>query len=176
CPQGYFGPKCEHACPYPTYGYRCLGGRCICPKEKCNNTHGCLSEESTTFGSNQEHSTSMFDKTRQVKSEPSRKNKSKEWSDMIVIIALSSVSTVAVSMIVMVVLVFRRGQKKANQTNPNRMSYISNNGRVTSYYEIDDRNLVPNRFSNQESNAGEYVGLDEKKIEKSKYTALPQRK
>ncbi|XP_062595728.1 uncharacterized protein LOC134257099 [Saccostrea cucullata] len=118
----------------------------------------------------------MVDKTRQTKSEHSRENKPKEWPDMIVIIALPSVSTVAVSMIVMVVLVFRRGQKKANQRNPNRMSCISNNGRATSYYEIDDRNLVPNRFSKGESNAGEYVGLDEKKVEKSKYTTLPQRK
>ncbi|XP_062595700.1 uncharacterized protein LOC134257064 [Saccostrea cucullata] len=96
CPQGYFGPKCEHTCPYPTFGYRCLEGPCGCSKEQCNNTHGCLSasklimfvkkrtqmiqnEESTTFGWNPEYSTSMDDKTRQ-KSEPSRQNKPKEWS------------------------------------------------------------------------------------------------
>lgn len=28
-------------CPYPTYGRRCLDGKCTCPKEYCNANTGC---------------------------------------------------------------------------------------------------------------------------------------
>lgn len=41
CPRGYFGLDCSYLCPYPTYGRRCLDGKCSCPKEYCNAKTGC---------------------------------------------------------------------------------------------------------------------------------------
>lgn len=41
CPRGYFGLNCSYMCPYPTYGRRCLDGKCSCPKEYCNAKNGC---------------------------------------------------------------------------------------------------------------------------------------
>uniref|UniRef100_K1PXY9 Uncharacterized protein n=1 Tax=Magallana gigas TaxID=29159 RepID=K1PXY9_MAGGI len=40
-PKGYFGLNCSYMCPYPTYGRRCLDGKCTCPKEYCNANTGC---------------------------------------------------------------------------------------------------------------------------------------
>ncbi|XP_048770012.2 cell death abnormality protein 1-like [Ostrea edulis] len=40
CSRGFYGPKCENYCPYPTYGQECQS-LCNCIQQLCHPINGC---------------------------------------------------------------------------------------------------------------------------------------
>ncbi|XP_062590520.1 protein draper-like [Saccostrea cucullata] len=40
CSVGYFGPKCELPCRFPSFGEGCQLA-CFCAKQHCDHIHGC---------------------------------------------------------------------------------------------------------------------------------------
>lgn len=45
---GYYGPNCNFTCPYPSFGPKCLEGKCQCQEENCDPISGCRSGKSVT--------------------------------------------------------------------------------------------------------------------------------
>lgn len=45
---GYYGPNCNFTCPYPSFGRKCLEGKCQCQEENCDPISGCRNGKSVT--------------------------------------------------------------------------------------------------------------------------------
>lgn len=99
-----------------------------------------------------------------------------DTSHLLLIVILSSASSLVISVVVIVIVVCRRsGQsKKREESIRKRKSAVSQGRASTSYHEIDEFHLSPDILFQQQSNGGSYIDLDQTKVEKSKYTTLPQ--
>lgn len=103
-------------------------------------------------------------------------DKSLDTSQLLLIVILSSASSLVISVVVIVIVVCRRsGQSKKREESIRKRKSAASQGRAsTSYHEIDEFHLSPDILFQQQSNGGSYIDLDQTKIEKSKYTTLPQ--
>lgn len=103
-------------------------------------------------------------------------DKSLDTSQLLLIVILSSASSLVISVVVIVIVVCRRsGQSKKREESIRKRKSTTSHGRPsTSYHEIDEFHLSPDIFFQQQSNGGSYIDLDQTKVEKSKYTTLPQ--
>lgn len=103
-------------------------------------------------------------------------DKSLDTSQLLLIVILSSASSLVISVVVIVIVVCRRsGQSKKREESIRKRKSAASQGRPsTSYHEIDEFHLSPDILFQRQSNGGSYIDLDQTKVEKSKYTTLPQ--
>lgn len=99
-----------------------------------------------------------------------------DTSHLLLIVILSSASSLVISVVVIVIVVCRRsGQSKKREESVRKRKSTASQGRPsTSYHEIDEFHLSPDILFQRQSNGGSYIDLDQTKVEKSKYTTLPQ--
>lgn len=99
-------------------------------------------------------------------------NGSLDTSHLLLIVILSSDSFLV---IIVIVVCRRSGQSKKREESIRKRKSTASQGRAsTSYHEIDEFHLSPDILFQRQSNGGSYIDLDQTKVEKSKYTTLPQ--
>lgn len=120
--------------------------------------------------------TEMDDTSDKQNDDNSINDKSLDTSHLLFIVILSSASSLVISVVVIVIVVCRRSsQSKRRDGNVRKRRSTASHGRPsTSYHEIDERFLSPDILFQRQSNGGVYINLDQTKIEKTKYTTLPQ--
>lgn len=103
-------------------------------------------------------------------------NSINDTSHLLLIVIISSASSFVISVVVIVIVVCRRsGQSKKREESIRKRKSTASQGRAsTSYHEIDEFHLSPDILFQRQSNGGSYIDLDQTKVEKSKYTTLPQ--
>lgn len=103
-------------------------------------------------------------------------NSINDTSHLLLIVIISSASSFVISVVVIVIVVCRRsGQSKKREESIRKRKSAASQGRAsTSYHEIDEFHLSPDILFQRQSNGGSYIDLDQTKVEKSKYTTLPQ--
>lgn len=190
CKPGWIGPNCIATCPYPTYGHKCINV-CKCTKNECDVSEGCIKSTYANFIGTTDKgllvhvptlvyktqpTTEMDDTSDKQNDDNSINDKSLYTSHLLFIVILSSASSLVISVVVIVIVVCRRSsQSKRRDGNVRKRRSTASHGRPsTSYHEIDERFLSPDILFQRQSNGGEYINLDQTKIEKSKYTTLPQ--
>ncbi|XP_062581582.1 uncharacterized protein LOC134243335 [Saccostrea cucullata] len=180
CPKGLFGPGCQHTCPFPSYGHRCLEGECRCPQESCTPRTGCsdpsLNRLNPVFHSDlssketiQKSKIGISGHNEQTTDEMKEYEENKSSSSAV--IAVMSVIGVLIICLILSVIVFKlRGKIKLRvQKSTKRGSQIASH--VKTYCEIDDYDVMEDEFGESET----YEKIDQSQKEGLKYTSLPTR-
>lgn len=112
--------------------------------------------------------TEMDDTSDKQNDDNSNNDKSLYTSHLLFIVILSSASSLVISVVVIVIVVCRRSSQSKRRHESVRKR------RSTASHEIDEFHLSPDILFQRQSNGGVYINLDQTKIEKTKYTTLPQ--
>ncbi|XP_078323103.1 uncharacterized protein LOC111125586 isoform X2 [Crassostrea virginica] len=129
CNRGYYGPNFEHTCPYPSYGYRCVEGKCDCPLLQCDFSVGCVegglptSTDSLQLPSEKLSTLNIFNITLTTASNKMSDGRNSyddnpndiDMSSLLMVVIISSSSSIAVSVVVVVIVVCRRTKRLAKE-------------------------------------------------------------
>lgn len=189
CLSGYYGPNCIWTCPYPSFGRRCLEGKCSCPLEICDPVTGCRSEESTRKNNYESiferktskeyegnvNSPSIIEENPQSdeKIKDSKENTSLPSSPVIV---TSVVAAVIIISLVAVILFQVKGriQARIQTLDTKRRSKVTSHRRVDTYCDIDEDKMEDVKC-NMDNELEPYELIDQSKKDATKYTELPTR-
>lgn len=165
CPKGYFGLNCSYMCPYPTYGRRCLDGKCTCPKEYCNANTGCGTQRILDSNVNDHQHNGKIN------------NAKKSESSSTAVTVISIVFTLIILMLVMVIVLYIKGKIKIRNQffSSKRGSRVASQRKTTTYYEIDEKKMEENELDNKCPEPEIYELIDQSKKDATKYTELPMR-
>lgn len=186
CLSGYYGPNCVFTCPYPSFGRRCLEGKCQCPRENCDPVTGCRSGESTrknNYGSILERNTSkgyvaeVNSPTTEENLQSNKKiegtNESKSPPPSPVIVT-SVVAAIIIIALIAVILCQVKGriQARMQTVDTKRRSKVTSHRHADTYCDIDE-DKMEDVECNIDNELEPYELIDQSKKDATKYTELP---
>lgn len=190
CLSGYYGPNCDFTCPYPSFGRRCLEGKCLCPQKNCDPVTGCRSEVSTRKNNydfiferktskeyeGNVNSPSIIEENPQSdeKIKESDENKSPPSSPVIVTSVVAAVIIIALVAVILFQVKGRIQARMQTLDTKRRSLKVTSHRHADTYCDIDE-DKMEDVECNMDNELEPYELIDQSKKDATKYTELPTR-